>query len=182
MANYRFDNPDGIYFVTFAVVDWVDVFTRKQYVEIVLESLRYCQEAKGLELYAWCVMSNHVHLIASCNLPTQTLSDILRDFKKYTSKKIIEAIQTIPESRSEWMLHRFAWAGEHNSNNKNYQFWQQDNHPEELYSADFTQQKLRYIHENPVKAGIVDEPQHYNYSSAKDYYANQKGLLSVVLL
>ena len=63
MANYRFDNPDGVYFVTFAVVDWVDVFTRSAYADIVLESLRYCQEAKGLEIFAWCMMSNHVHLI-----------------------------------------------------------------------------------------------------------------------
>ncbi len=63
MANYRFDNPDGVYFVSFAVVDWVDVFTRSAYSGIVLESLRYCQEAKGLEVFAWCIMSNHVHLI-----------------------------------------------------------------------------------------------------------------------
>jgi REP element-mobilizing transposase RayT len=181
MANYRFDNPDGVYFVTFAVVDWVDVFTRKHYAELVLESLRYCQESKGLEIFAWCIMSNHIHLIIR-RKGVSTLSDILRDFKKYTAKTIIEAIQTEPESRREWMLHRFSWAGKQNSNNTHYQFWQQDNHPEELFSDKFIQQKLQYLHENPVKAGIVDEPQYYNYSSAKDYYTSQKGKLSIVLL
>ena len=80
------------------------------------------------------------------------------------------------------MLHRFAWAGKQNSNHTNYQFWQQDNHPEELFSEKFIQQKSQYIHENPMKAGIVDEPPYYNYSSAKDYYTNQKGKLSITLL
>ncbi len=90
MSNYRFDNPDGVYFVTFAVVDWVDVFTRSLYVDILLESIIYCQENKGLEVFAWCIMSNHVHLIIR-RKEVDTLSDILRDLKKYTSKRIIEA-------------------------------------------------------------------------------------------
>ena len=180
MSNYRFDNPDGIYFVTFAVVDWVDVFTRSLYVDILLESICYCQENKGLEVFAWCIMSNHVHLIIR-RKEVHSLSDILRDLKKYTSKRIIEAIKTQTESRREWMLHRFSWAGKQNSNNTSYQFWQQDNQPEELFSKEFTKQKLDYIHQNPVKAGLVDEAQYYNYSSAKDYYNNEKGRLSLVL-
>jgi putative transposase len=149
---YQIQTGNDIYFLTFATVEWVDVFTRTIYRDIVVDSLRYCQQAKGLCLYAWSIMSNHIHLIASCNLPTQTLSDILRDFKKHTSKKILEAIQTEPESRRDWMLWLFRSAGEENKRNKTYQFWRQDNHAEMLYSYEFAKQKLDYLHENPVKA------------------------------
>ena len=59
--NYKFNNPEGVYFVSFAVVEWIDVFTRNEYKDILLDSLRYCQQEKGMEIYAWCIMSNHVH-------------------------------------------------------------------------------------------------------------------------
>ena len=96
---------------------------------------------------------------------------MLCDFKKFTSKQIIKAIQDHPgESRKEWMLKIFNEAGIANSRNKKYQFWRQDNHPIELYSAAFTNQKIDYIHENPVMAGIVDKAEEYLYSSARDYY------------
>ena len=81
---YKIRDQHGIYFLTFAVVEWVDVFTRKEYADIVIESLRYCIQHKGLKLYAWCIMSNHVHLIVSAE--QGNLSDVLRDFKKFTSK------------------------------------------------------------------------------------------------
>jgi len=79
------------------------------------------------------------------------------------------------------MLWLFKQAGKSNPNNSNFQFWQQDNHPEELISNDFIDQKLDYIHNNPVLSGLVDEPQHYRYSSARDY-AGEKGLLDLVLI
>jgi len=88
---YKIDNPDGVYFITFAVVQWLDVFTRNEYTNIVVESLRYCQVNKGLEINAWSIMSNHLHLI--CSAKDGNLSDIRRDFKTYTSKEIIKAIQ-----------------------------------------------------------------------------------------
>ena len=77
------------------------------------------------------------------------------------------------------MLWLFKKAGEDNAKNTNYQFWQQENHPIELISNKFIDQKLAYIHENPVKAGLVDEPWEYRFSSARDYINNQKGLLEV---
>jgi putative transposase len=178
---YQIQKDNDIYFVTFATVEWVDVFTRVVYRDIVADSLRYCQQEKGLELYAWCIMSNHVHLIASSNLPTQTLSDILRDFKKYTSKKIIEAIQTEPESRRDWMLWLFKSAGEDNKRNKTYQFWRQDNHAELLYGYEFSKQKLAYLHQNPVTAQIVENAEDYLYSSARNY-AGRRGLLEITYL
>lgn len=180
-GGYKIWNKEGIHFVTFTVVEWIDVFTRKEYRDIVLDSIRYCQAEKGLVLYSWCLMSNHIHLvIAAKNSDT---SDILRDFKKYSSKKILQTIINNPqESRKDWMLALFRKAGEANSRNSNYQFWQQDNQPKECYSEYFINQKLEYIHNNPVEAGIVERAEDYLYSSARDYYNTGKGLLEVELL
>lgn len=178
---YKIRNPNGIYFLTFAVVEWVDVFTRKEYADMVIESLKYCQQEKGLILYGYCLMHNHLHLIAS-SADEANLSDILRDFKKFTSKQIIKAIEENPkESRKNWMLWVFKNAGANNSKNKNYQFWRQDNQPKELETNAFKDQKLGYIHNNPVEAGIVLAPEHYVYSSAVNY-AGGEGLLKVEYL
>jgi len=178
-GGYRITDPSAIHFITFAVVEWVDVFTRKEYRDIVLDSIRYCQKEKGLVLYSWCLMSNHLHMVISAK--GNNISDVLRDFKKYTSKQITNAIKTNPqESRRQWMIELFKKAGEQNSRNEVYQFWQQDNQPKELISQRFCDQKLDYIHNNPVEAGLVDKAEEYVYSSARDYYYGKKiGLLEI---
>ncbi len=180
MSGYKISNQEGIYFITFAVVEWVDVFSRKEYAEIVIESLKYCQKEKGLTIYAWCLMSNHIHLIISSD--KGELSAVLRDFKKFTSSQIIKSIEgNKTESRKNWMLWIFKSAGIKNSNNKKYQFWRQNNQPKELVSNSFKDEKLNYIHMNPVEAGLVEEPEYYRYSSAINYL-NGRGLLEIVFL
>ncbi len=175
---YKIRDQYAVHYITFAVVEWIDVFTRKAYSDIVLSSLKYCIDNKELKLHAWCIMSNHVHLI--CSSPAGNLSDILRDFKKFTSKAIIEAIeQSRNESRRNWMLWIFKKAGEKNSRNNHYQFWQQDNHPVWLESVAFTIEKLNYLHNNPVRAGIVEKAEEYMLSSARDYYYGKGGLLPI---
>lgn len=176
---YKIRNQEGVHFITFAVVEWVDVFTRKEYRDLLLDSLRYCQKEKGLVLYGWCIMSNHLHLILSSR--NNQTSEVLRDFKKYTAKQIISAIEhNEQESRKEWMLQIFRRCGAANSHNQQFQFWRQDNHPKELYSPHFSLQKLEYIHNNPVEAGIVEKAEEYLYSSARDYYYGKKlGLLDI---
>ncbi len=82
---YKFNDPDGIYFVTLTIVFWIDLFTRRDYKDMIIESLKFCQCTKGLKIHAWCIMSSHIHLIISRSGQT-SLSEILRDFKKYTSK------------------------------------------------------------------------------------------------
>ena len=167
-----------VYFVTDTVVDWVDVFTRPVYKHIILESLEYCQKNKGLIIYAWVLMSNHLHAIVGSN-SQERVSDIWRDFKKFTSKKIIETIQTeYSESRSEWMLNRFEYSGKNDKKIKNYRFWQEGNDAQGIYLNDYFEQKLNYIHENPVKAELVNRAEDYRYSSAIDY-AGSIGLLKV---
>ena len=179
---YKIRNKAEVYFLSFAVVQWIDVFTRKEYRDILINSLKFCQEHKGLLLHGWCIMSSHVHLLASSLI--LDLSGTLRDFKKFTGKKVIEAIvSNAQESRKEWMLRIFKDAGQANSRNTNYQFWRQDNQPKECYSPAFTIQKLNYIHNNPVEAGIVDKAEEYVYSSARDYHRKKNcGLLNIAFI
>ena len=125
-------------------------------------------------LYGYVIMSNHIHMIVQSN--DGKLSDLIRDFKKFTAKTILEKIQIEPESRREWMLERFKQATESHSRNKNYQFWQYGNHPEEIYSNKFMWSKLDYIHLNPVRSAIVEKASQYIYSSASNYVLD-KGLL-----
>lgn len=165
---YKIRNQAAIHFITFAVVEWVDVFSRQQYKDIVVDSLKYCQANKGLNIHGWCIMSNHLHLILSAK--NNDLSAILRDFKKFTSNQIIKAITANEkESRKDWMLSIFEKAGQQNSRNTKYQFWRQDNRPIEVFSNMFIDQKLNYVHQNPVTAGIVNFAADYIYSSAKAY-------------
>ena len=179
---YSLRNPEGIYFVTFAVVFWLDVFVRERYKSLLVQSLNYCVEKKGLRAHAWCLMTSHVHLIISAAEPEKVnLSAILRDLKKFTAAQIIREIEIGIESRHAWLLDKFRFAAGKNSRNTTYQFWQQDNHAEELISNAFTQQKLDYIHANPVVEGWVEEASHYRYSSARDY-SGGKGLVPISFL
>jgi len=179
--NYKFHNPEGAYFVSFAVVEWIDVFTRNEYKNILLDSLRFCQKYKGLEVYAWCIMTNHVHLVFR-SAGEDKPEDLLGDFKRFTSRKIIQAIIENPkESRKEWLLEQFKKAGEHCSNVNEHQFWRHDNKPIELWSNKVITEKIRYIHNNPVEDGLVFRPEDYVYSSARDY-SGEKGLLDNVIV
>lgn len=167
-TSYRIGDQNALYFITFSTVGWIDVFTRKIYKDLLIENLDYCRKNKGLEIFGYCVMSNHIHIITRAK-EGFSLSDILRDFKKYTSKQIIKTIIEEPESRREWMLNLFHYAGKNNPNNSQYQVWRQDNHPIELYSNEVIGQKLDYIHNNPVEAGLVENEEDYLYSSARNY-------------
>ena len=178
--NYKIRDQSQLYFLSFATVNWIDVFIRPLYCEILIESLRFCIKQKGLEVYSWCIMSSHAHLIIGSN--DKRIEDIVRDLKRHTSKEILKAIEANPqESRKDWMLWMFERAGKRNPNNKTYQFWQQNNHPIELFDNAIMEQKLDYIHNNPVEAGIVNEPEHYIYSSAKDY-AGMKGAVPIIFI
>jgi len=171
---YKFYNPEGVYFVSFAVQGWVDVFTRNEYKNVLIDSLKYCQEQKGLEIFAWCVMTNHIHLIIRAGGQI-VLQDILRDYKKFTSKAIRKAVQeNVQESRKDWLLKQF-------ETTEGYRFWRGDNKPIELWSNKVIDGKINYIHQNPVEEGIVFRAEDYLYSSAADY-AGENGLLDVMVI
>ncbi|MEM8527865.1 MAG: transposase [Bacteroidota bacterium] len=181
MSRYKITDQHGLNFLTLTVVDWVDIFIRKSYKDIIIDSLKFCQKEKGLIVYGYVIMSSHIHLIVKADGKV-SLSDILRDFKKFTARQILKEIQTGGyESRREWLLHRFAYRARTNAGTRKYQFWQADNHPVELYSPKVIMQKLNYIHNNPVAEGWVLEAEDYFYSSAA-YYLDESGPLEVTIL
>ena len=176
--NYKFLNPEGLYFVSFATVFWIDVFVRRIYFDCLVENLNYCVDEQGLVIYAWCIMPSHMHLVFKSTIKKP--ADMIGGFKSYTSRKLIGLIgSNMQESRREWLLNAFKKAGKANSNNLNYQFWQQHNHPIELWSGHVIQQKIDYTHNNPVEAGFVDNDYEYLYSSARDY-CGIPGLVKVI--
>ena len=159
---------DKAYFLTLTVVNWIDVFTRKNHRDAIISCLKYCQKEKGLIIFAYCIMSNHIHIIANAEEPF-LLKDTIRDFKKFTSKKIIAQIQNETESRREWMLKLFEDEAEPSKRHKYYKFWQEGNHAIELFSEKFVWDKINYIHNNPVEAGLVNKAHEWVYSSASNY-------------
>ncbi len=178
-TGYQIKDQDGLYFLTFQIVDWIDIFTRQSYRDMFLDSLRYCQKEKGLQVFGYVIMSNHVHLIV--NSIDRKLSDVVRDLKKHTSKKFIKICNESNESRKKWMLTAFKDYAKKHSKKSEYQVWTHENHAIVLYTQKFTWEKLTYIHNNPVRAGIVEKPEDYLYSSARNY-AEMDALLDVVLL
>jgi putative transposase len=180
---YRITDQFAMYYMTFTLVGWVDLFTRKQCCQILIDSFKYCQLHKGLLLYAYVIMGSHVHLIAAAEEGSSGLSAIVRDFKSHTSRKIIEWItDNKKESRRKWLDLIFRYHAKYNSNNQVYQVWQQHNMPKQCFTPQFTLQKLNYIHNNPVKAGIVDRPEDFRLSSARNYAGREDVVLDVQLI
>jgi putative transposase len=176
---YKIRDQHGLYFMTFTVVGWVDLFSRKIYRDMFLDNMQYCRKHKGLSVGAYVIMTNHVHVIWQSK--TGKMSDTLRDFKSYCTKQFIKAIETEHESRESWLLHMFRFYANRTNQNKEFKIWVSGSHAEEIYSDDFLRTKLNYIHENPVRAGWVAEPQEYLYSSASNYMT-RKGITEIDLL
>ena len=178
---YIIRDQNAIHFLTFTIIDWVDVLTRKDYKLELVDSMNYCIREKGLIVYSWVIMSNHIHCLWQAS-EGYKLSDIVRDYKKFTAKKIIKLIEDCPESRKVWMLNKFEYAGKRLNRISKYKFWKDDNHAIEInnFETQLFEQKLDYIHNNPIKSMIVIEPQEYIFSSAKDYFLNEKGLVDIV--
>jgi len=145
-GNYKFHNPDGLYFVSFVVVAWLDIFTRNEYKNILIDSLTYCQQNKGMEIISWYIMINHVHLTYRCT-GSEEPQKVLGDFKRYTSKAVVMAIkENAQESRKEFLLQQFKKAAQQSSNVNTSQFWRHDNKPIELWSTALIEEKINYIH------------------------------------
>ena len=178
-TGYQISKQEAAYFVTFQVVYWIDLFSRKKMRDIIVENLNYCIKNKGLVVFSYVLMSNHIHLLIRAE--NENLSSVIRDFKKFTTARLIFEIENNPESRKEWMLPLFRKAATEHKRNSKYQVWTHENHAEEIFSPKFTLQKINYIHENPVRAGIVSKAEDYVYSSAINYYEGT-GLVEVTTL
>ena len=178
--SYKITDPHATYFLTFQVVDWIDVFSRKVYRDIVVDSLNYCIEKKELHVVAWVIMTNHVHAILYSH--QKDLRDIIRDFKAHTAREILNNIESGKESRETWMQHVFAFNARKHMRNEDRQFWTHENHAVYLEPTkpEMLNSRINYIHQNPVRAGWVEEPSQYLYSSARDYEGG-KGLVKIEL-
>jgi len=134
-------------------------------VDVIIDSLRFCQENKGLIIHAYVIMPSHIHMIVSSE-KGHLLPETIRDFKKFTSRKLIQNIQECGESRREWLLNKFSYAADRIKRNSKYKVWKDSFHPVQLSTNKMISQRLNYIHENPVKDGIVTSSNSYLYSSA----------------
>ena len=157
--------------MSFATVNWIDVFIRNEYKDELIKSWQHCQQKKGLAIYAWCIMPSHIHMIISSN--DKLLEDIVRDMKSHTSYLLKKLIKEHPqESRREWLIWMFERAVKKNGNISSWQFWQQHNQLIEILNDKMFAEIVFYIHQNPVVSGFVYEAEQWVYSSAKDYAKN----------
>jgi REP element-mobilizing transposase RayT len=170
---------NGSYYMTMTVVAWADVFTRKNHKQAIVDALRYCIDQKGLNVYAYCIMTNHLHLIANCDEPFQ-LRDTVRDFKRHSARTVLNQILNEPESRRENLVSIFQNAARESSKSKAFKFWKTGNHAIELYSEKFLWDKINYIHNNPVSENFVSKPEHWLYSSASNYLEKESVLPEVI--
>jgi REP element-mobilizing transposase RayT len=179
-TKYKANTTEDAYYITITTVGWVDVFTRLNQKYTIINSLKYCQENKGLEIYAYCIMTSHIHMLCKAT-DGFILSDVIRDFKKHRSKKIIQTIKEEPESRREWMLPYFQKACEHLKRDQQYKVWQDGFHPEIVETNWFIKRKVDYIHNNPIVDKIVTLPEDHYFSSARNY-AGLENELDVIVL
>jgi REP element-mobilizing transposase RayT len=170
-TRYRFAEDRQPHFLTSSIVAWLPVFSRPETVQIVLDSWRFLQEQQRLILYGFVILENHLHWIASAD----DLAKEVGDFKSYTARRIIDYLQ---ERRASVLLQELEFYKARHKHDRRFQLWQEGSHPQAIHDDNMMLQKLEYMHNNPVKRGYVDEPQHWRYSSARNY-AGQPGLLSV---
>jgi REP element-mobilizing transposase RayT len=163
----KIDKQDAPYIMTFTIVDWLYALEDFKHKMIICDSLNYCIDKKKLRVYSYVIMDTHMHLLAASG--DNDLSGFVRDFKKHTANEIINSYLMKGDETSKEILNRFEYAATKHSRNKKYQVWQHKSYPEEIDTPKFTLSKIRYIHNNPVDAGLVNRPQDYLFSSAVDY-------------
>ena len=157
------ENENLTHFLTLTIIEWIDVFTKPEYFQIIIDSLKYCGRNKGLLLYEYIIMTNHFHLIARAS-EEYKLSQIISDFKKHTTREILK---TLEKDNRRYIL---SLINNSFSKKKRYenQIWQRENYPELVESEKFYLQKANYIYNNPVKKGYVIQPENWFYSSARN--------------
>ena len=156
----------SVYFMTLTVVGWTDVFIRNDYRELIASNLRFCIDNKRLEVYAFCLMTNHLHFIVGCL--DGDLGKVIRDYKSFTGKVLLDAMEQNPrESRKDWLKDRFAFLGRTLAKDTKRQFWDLENYPEEIRTEALCLQKQHYMPENPARSVYFVLPEDWMYSSAR---------------
>lgn len=172
---------DACYLITLNVVDWTDLFTRPVYRQIITDSLNYFVEHQGFIIYAWCLMTNQLHLVIKPK-DGHGIALFERDFKKFTTPLIAKAIDHV-DLRQEWMMQRFENFSKSLRKIEKFNIWQNCCSP--LYidrrQPNLLLEKIAFVHETPVRDLLVELPEHYLFSSARDY-AGIKGLVRVTVV
>ena len=170
-SRYLIQEPDKPYFLTCTVVEWLPVFTRPDAVQILLDSWSHQRENDGLRLFGYVILENHLHFLAQA----PRLDKCVSSFKSFTASRLIGLLNA---HKAERLLSRLRFAKCAHKSDREYQFWQEGAHAEMVFSESVMREKLEYIHFNPVKRGYVDSPEHWRYSSARNYH-RQPGLIEV---
>jgi putative transposase len=171
-SRYKVILEGGIYFITSTVVRWIPVFTAEPYFQIIVDSFKYCQQEKALELYAYVIVDNHFHAVVQ----GPNLSKMLQSIKSYTANKIIEQLQT---DNKKWLLDELAFYKKKYKAESEFQLWQEGFHPQLLTDEVMIRQKIEYIHYNPVRRRFVDRPEYWRYSSARIYYLDDDSIITI---
>lgn len=171
-SRHKITDKDGIYFITSTIVEWIPVFTSKPYFELMIQSLSFCRANKGLRLFGYVILENHFHALVSGSNLSRTIADL----KKFTAKTILEQLQ---RDNKAWLLNQLAYYKKRHKTESDYQVWQEGYHPELIISEEMLLQKLNYIHYNPVKRGYVALPEHWLYSSARNYILDDHSIIEL---
>lgn len=159
------------YFVTCSVVDWLSIFSISGVAQIILDSLKFHQQHRGLTLYAYVVMEDHIHLV----IQSDYLEKNMRTFKSFTARQIIDLLKT---RGNDFYLHKLRDLKLSHHKGSEFQCWQEGYHPKQIISDKMMIQKIEYVHNNPVQRGYVDNPRDWIHSSACDYQG-QKGMIPI---
>jgi REP element-mobilizing transposase RayT len=172
-SRYTIQDERAPHFLTCTVADWLPLFVNPLAAEIVLDSLAFLHKSRRITLWAYVLMENHMHMIASA----ERLSREVQAFKSFTARRIVDSLE---ETGSYSMLGKLQRAKLSHKRDRKHQVWQEGSHPKILEGQAMIQQKISYIHDNPVKRGYVDDPRHWRYSSARNY-AGEAGLIEVAV-
>ena len=170
-SRYQFKELNKPYFMTLTICGWQPVFTQPEIVQVILDSWRYLQQNADLKLYGYVILENHIHFIAQ----SENIQKDLHRFKSFTARKIIDYLKA---HNISLILQQLAFYKKMYKFQSDYQLWQEGSHPQGIESEEVLRQKLEYMHYNPVKRGYIDKPEHWRYSSARDYNG-EIGLIEV---
>ncbi len=160
-SRYKIKEEHYPYFITLSVVDGISLFDDPIISGIILESIKFIRD-KGIQVFAFVVMHNHVHLIVE----GQELSAHIRKLKSFTARSIIDSLKDRGRKR---LLSKLKHLKHDHHKDSEYQVWQEGFHPKQISSTEVMNQKIEYIHYNPVKAGFVDAKEYWRMSSARNY-------------
>ena len=172
-SRYKILSNDDIYFITSTTIEWIPVFTDEKYFNILLNVIKFHQSNNNLKIYCYLLLDNHFHMITS----SKNLSKIISSIKSFAAKEVLKKLKI---DNKDWLLNQLSYYKKKYKLKSKYQLWQEGFHPKLIKSEKVLKQKIEYIHYNPVKRGLVNLPEYWRYSSASDYYLEEKGELDIV--